>query len=329
MDDEKIYQKKKNNLRNSFLLVILSLFLYAILWGVFFQSTLDIVDANNRSESIVIVGNVPPNVTSVIIENGDASIYLIAGGNKSIQCNATIVDWNGDTSVSNATSIFWHSGGTTLKTASDDNNNHYSNTNCTLDYSYGDTYTLTALCQFNVTYYANNGTWTCSVNATDNTSLSSEGYDNISVEALLAVNIPNTIHYGTVNALAVSNENITNVTNWGNVDIDLNVEGYGWVDGDGLAMRCTLGNIANISLHYEKYNLSASTLGALNFSQFNSTYIELTDTAVLNPFNLNQRQDDNNIDNATKQTYWRVYVPLGVAGTCNGTVLMGAVYSNS
>jgi hypothetical protein len=47
-------------------------------------------------------------------------------------------------------------------------------------------------------------------------------------------------------------------------------------------------------------------------------------TQVAN-FTLWQRSNDTVIGNDTNSTYWRLYVPPGVAGNCNGSIIFTAV----
>lgn len=77
-------------------------------------------------------------------------------------------------------------------------------------------------------------------------------------------------------------------------------------------MNCSIGNIKNISINYEKYNLNTSTAGSLTLTEFEAAYVNLTSSPVVKKFDLNYRQNDTE-DDAINSTYWRIYVPLGVA----------------
>lgn len=270
--------------------------------------------------------NSPPNVSLVIVDDSNLipqnEIDLIPATTRKVVCNTTIRDEDGEDGIANVTAVFYDLSSSSPE-ASDDNNNHYTNSSCVIDTAYGDEYEALATCLFDVWYYANNATWNCNVTATDNQNLQDSGNDTIIIETLLALDVPPTIHFGTVNATYVSDENKTNVTNFGNVPINLTLDGYGTIDGDGLAMNCTLGAIGNISIEYEKYNLTATTPGSLTLQEFEQTYINLTDTPTVKEFNLAQRQNDT-YNEAWNTTYWRIYVPLGVAGTCNGTINFAA-----
>ena len=51
--------------------------------------------------------------------------------------------------------------------------------------------------------------------------------------------------------------------------------------------------------------------------------IKNKDSSVIKKFSLNYRQQDG-YDDAINSTYWRIYVPRGVAGTCSGNIIFGA-----
>lgn len=140
---------------------------------------------------------------------------------------------------------------------------------------------------------------------------------------MLALGLPDVLYYGTVSETEVSLENVTNVTNFGNTKINLSLSGYGWKLNDGNAMNCTLGDIKNISISLEKYNLTTSNPGVLNYTAFNQTYVNLTSAPIVKKYNLDYRHNDA-FNEAINSTYWRIYVPLGVAGTCQGNIVFGA-----
>ena len=103
----------------------------------------------------------------------------------------------------------------------------------------------------------------------------------------------------------------------------MSLSGYAINEGDNLSMNCTLGSLKNISINYEKYNLTDSTAGSLTLSQFEADYINLTSSPVVKKFDLNYRQNDGE-NEAFNSTYWRIYVPVGVAGSCQGNIVFGA-----
>ena len=181
-----------------------------------------------------------------------------------------------------------------------------------------------ANCLFDVYYYARPGEWNCTVEVHDYSGYSDKNSNVTNMEVLLALGLPAVINYGEVNATYVSDEQTANVTNFGNVQINLSLQGYAQELEDGYAMNCSLGSDPFIPIYYEKFNLTAPNLGDLSLSEFEGFYENLTTTPIIKEFNLDYRQNDEEND-AIEPTYWRIYVPRGVAGTCEGNIVFGAV----
>src|SRR3989339_243202 len=187
-----------------------------------------------------------------------------------------------------------------------------------------DDYHALAQCNFQVYYYANPGNWNCTMFVNDSVGFSDLQNDSITMNQLLSIGLPASIDYSVVNSTAVSGEQTVNVSNTGNVILNLSLSGYAVTEEDNYSMNCTLGNIQNISINYEKFRLNTSITGPLTLSDFEANYTNLSSGPTVKRFNLNFRQDDAN-DDAINGTYWRVYVPRGVAGNCTGNILFGAV----
>ena len=277
------------------------------------------------------VGNTYPEVLNVSIQEFASTFTLTPNATTLLTCVARVRDYNGDTDINATNATFFRT--TSAITDPDDNNNHYTNASCAINRSFvswqghaDDAYTALANCTIQVEYYADPGEWNCSVTVNDSVSWTDSGWDNITINDLLAVGLPDVIDYGTVNATEVSNENVTNITNFGNVPLNISLHGYAYnneTTGAGYAMNCSLGNVGTIDINYEKFNLTSSTPGTLTLSQFEATYINLSSTPTVKNFNLNYRQNDT-VNKAINASYWRIYVPKGVAGNCTGTIVFGA-----
>jgi len=281
------------------------------------------IDQSVTVTSSVDIGKSSPNILSIDIEKG--SVTLLPNSTKTVNCSVEIKDYDTDADIKKVSAEFFDNTAS-FYGDSDDNNYHYTNNSCYINTSYGSgdgDYLALATCLFDVWYYANSGEWNCTVNVTDYSGYETISSNTTQIQTLLAIGLPSTINYGTVNATFVSDENITNVTNFGNVKINLSLSGYAFEEGDGLAMNCTLGAIKNISIYYEKYNLTASNPGQLSLTEFENLYTNLTSNPVIKEFNLNYRQNDT-VNKATNETYWRIYVPTGVAGTCQGNIVFAA-----
>jgi hypothetical protein len=283
---------------------------------------------NTSIESRVNVTNKAPDVSLVNLykfsDSSQVTIDLTEGTTTTLVCNGTVEDWNGwqDIIAVNATiyeNVSYNSN------SPNDNNFHYTQTSCTN--SSRNITTLMFSCSFNVWYYANNAGWNCNMTAKDGSNATDNDIDpsNPVINILAALNLTtNVMDFGemqpgetTTNAA----EPVINVTNSGNVNINLSVDGFGLSDGDGLAMKCDVGNI---SLGNLRYNVS-------NDQGFATNMWNLTDSKLPSgiPFyTVNRRVDDGDTlkINSTNPTYWKLMVPPGVVkGFCNGTVTFSAV----
>ncbi len=302
-------------------LILLEVALLIILFSFFPKEVIAGVGSPNVTViTNLTVGNVYPELSNVSIEANASNLVLTPNATRKIYCYGLGTDYNGWEDMESATGTFF-ANSTSSYGSADDNNLHYTNSSCTLS-SY-DTYSSWINCSFDIWYYANPGIWNCTINVTDNKSKNGYGWDTINISTLLALGLPDFMDYGEVNATEVSLENVSNVTNYGNVMINLSLSGYGFTLSDGNAMNCTIGAIKNITIQNEKYNLTASNPGILDLPQFIANYTNLTSSPAVKNFNLNFRQNDT-FNEAVNASYWRIYVPLGVAGTCQGNIVFGA-----
>ncbi|MCF7910105.1 hypothetical protein K9L16_00340 [Candidatus Pacearchaeota archaeon] len=333
----KKFKSNKNKLKYFIVFLSASLIFLEFIFGGFLISFFSPFVSGGVGENVTIttyleVGEVYPDILNMSLNN-DTDITLIANSTKQVDCVAIVRDYNNDTDIVYAAAELFDTQVSNMGD-SDDNNYHYSNSSCDIDYDFGswrgindDNYTAFVNCSFDLEYYANPAPWNCTLEINDSTdrseNSSAPGQD---VLELIAIGLPDSINYGIVNSTYVSNEQISNVTNFGNVALNLSLSGYAVSEGDDYAMNCTLGDNSVFMIEYEKYNLTSSTLGDLSLSEFENTYINLTSSPVVNEFDLEQRQDDSTND-AINETYWRIYVPRGVAGTCSGNIIFGATKS--
>ncbi len=254
----------------------------------------------------VNITNSAPLVLNVLL---DTPINLIAYDNKTVFCNVSVFDFDNQSLVVNAT---FYLNGTTNTSSPDDGNNHYSNTTCALVTPQDRQMNYT--CTFSVKYYANNNTrWICNSTVTDIRNATGNNISNLaSINPLVAIKIPPILDYGNLEVNQISNDTLANITNAGNRDANISVEGYGSVPGDGFAFICDFGTIA---LSYERYN-----------STVNNTYSlmpQLTGTTTMLPrFYVPQRT--NEVLDSNNLTYWKLQIPIGAGGVCNGKILFTA-----
>jgi len=278
---------------------------------------------NNRNVSVDTRVNITqslPTVLGVFISDGFGNVTnmtLNAGTFKTIYCNASIQDFNGGATILNVSSTFFRNTTGVNTSSPDDNNTHYTNASCTGAAPSGFFRNFT--CGFRVQYHADPGRWICNVTAMDSYTNFTAGIGNQSnhnvtnINALLALNVTTLIDYGNLAVGDVSTPQQANVTNLGNMNINISVKGYGLNISDGLAMVCEQGNI---SIQYEKYNISDG-------GQVPTNYINLSNTLTQVPgFTILQQQNDS--AQTYNTTYWLLVVPPNPFGICNGTVVFQA-----
>jgi hypothetical protein len=266
--------------------------------------------------------NAPPNITNVtvddVINSPAEEIDLIPANTSTAYCWAIVEDYQGLANIANLSAQLYSNlssfGGT------DDNNNHYTNTSCFRNDSFGNENQTFINCSFRLQYYANAGNWSCTINATDTYTARSNQSDTVVVNTLLAVGVNDTLTFGNVSAGMVSIESSIQVINYGNVQINLSLSGYGNATDDNNSMVCDTGNI---TLEHMKFNLSQSHGGFMNITTANLLYKNLSNTTLIEPFRLTQRQNDASND-AWNNTFWRIFVPGGVGTDCQGHIIIGA-----
>ncbi|RLE42643.1 hypothetical protein DRJ48_03105 [Candidatus Woesearchaeota archaeon] len=263
------------------------------------------------------VSNVAPWVINpVVYKQGTPAgnnIVLEEGTTINVRCNATINDTNGVNDISSVNATFYLSG----YTGAADYNTLYKNTSCTQVYQISNIAAYYS-CNFQVWYFANNGTWECNMTALDTGGLSNYSVAQNIIDPLYAINLSTTeIDFGELDPGQSSTDQVVNVTNFGNMNLTIAVKGYGVTDGDGWAMNCTVGNI---SIGYERYALDPG-IAWDSMTQLTSSFTNIAGLTVY------QRVDDNDnaMINSTNSTYWKIKAPLGTRGQCNGTLVFSAV----
>jgi hypothetical protein len=277
----------------------------------------NIVGGNYKNITVhtsVNISNSNPEVLAMIVYDTTNvslnNLTLNAGATKSITCNASVRDWNGFNDIVKVNATLWHEATSTYN-ASNDNSSHYTNTSCILNYSTG-TYTGVYTCTFDTMYYSNNGTWICNVTTTDNYNATGSLTNTTYIYPLYALNITDGIDYGNVPVEGMSNDIQANITNFGNMGINISVEGYAITRGDGLAMNCSI--FGNIPVNYEKFALDNNTVYASKNT--------LTTTPGMIPGLTMPKQINSTL--ILNSTYWQLYIPPNPAGNCSGFIIFSA-----
>jgi hypothetical protein len=274
-------------------------------------------DTTNVQTQVNITQGAP--IVSTIAINSGGNVNLSEGSLRQVWCNATIVDYNGLDDISKVNATFFRTNGTSADGygvfGAADNNSRYHNVNCTYNATIA-SWTYSYLCDFNVTYHAYNGTWNCTVWA--NNSLSSpRNSSNASwVSALYAINVTAAADFGNLSVFDTSNVSTINVTNFGNMPINLTVYGFGNTSnatGAGWAFVCPAGT--NISVGNLRYTLEGNADW--------STMTALTNgPALIDDLTIEKQSGDENKWNTS---YWKLYIPPNPFGLCNGTIVFEAI----
>jgi len=275
---------------------------------------------NNKNVSVrtnVNITNSKPEVLNILIypdfNNSLRNITLNAGSTRDVICNVTLRDWNGYSDIVFVNATLWDVKNSDIN-STDNNNTHYTNYNCT-NTGNGVNYSVNYLCNFTVFYYANNGTWSCNVTVVDQSNTSNTRGNRTYFYSVYALNITDSIYYGNAAVEDFTINTTANITNFGNMPINITVEGYGGRPGDGLAMNCSLGG--NITIDNERYSVSdVDWSSRIPLSTNPTTLTGLTiqkqtipDTLVVN------------------SSYWQMFINSSnnPGGNCSGYVVFTAI----
>jgi hypothetical protein len=265
----------------------------------------------------VNITNAKPEVLNITVSEAQnvsqRNITIAAGVTKTIFCNATVRDWDGYNDIVYVNASIWHRF-TSNYTDPDNNNSHYSNSSCTYNSSLTN-YTGWYVCAFDVLYYSNNGTWDCNVTAMDNANKTGSRVGNTSFYPVYALNVTDGIDYGDVSVEGTSADINANITNFGNMGINITVEGYGRSKGDGLAMNCTLNG--NITVDNERFSLNNTASWAVK--------TPLTSGSITPIAGLTMPKQTVAGTQVINATYWQLYVPPNPSGNCTGYIIFTAI----
>ncbi|MFH1505730.1 MAG: hypothetical protein ABIE94_01940 [archaeon] len=272
---------------------------------------------NVSVDTQVNVTNAKPEIMTVLIENGNASVILTAGGTETITCFVMVMDYNGGDDIAevNATLHYY------LNDTSDplNNNTLYRNYTCLGGAAGGPSgYYKNFTCNFEVYYFALNGTWYCNATAIDDFNFTDTEWNTTVFDPLYALNVTRLIDYGDLPVTNTSKNKTANVTNFGNTPINITVFSFGAVEDDGLAMNCTQRNISAV---YQKWSIQPDEDYAAKTSasgtQAGAQQLGMT---------IAKATQAGSAFYSTNITYWQIQVPedTNPFGICNGTLVFTA-----
>ena len=310
MNNIKKFWKKEYILTTIFVLLLVGI----ILPMAIAPNTVGNNHKNVTVNTYVNITNAKPEVLNVTIyESTNTSFFNVtvtAGSTKKVYCNATVRDWDGFNDIVNATGILWHLVNSS-ENASNDNSTHYTNSSCTLNASLS-AYVGWYVCAFDVWYYANNGTWNCNVTVFNSYNFKSAYNNSTTVQPLYAINLSEGIDFGSVESLIPSNNISVSMTNFGNMLINVSIQGYALIIGDNVGMNCS--DHTNISISNIKFSTNSSHI----FSDKNSLNGSIQNLDLQIPKQTGVTQIVNN-------TYWQISPDAGSLNrVCGGYVLFTA-----
>ena len=303
-------------------LVVGVVFMFIILGGVTITSIsasgVNITNATVVSKVNVV--NTEPNLYRVQISS-TTPVELSAGNRVMVNCTGFVYDANGWDDIKNVSASFYHIDNGDGDTS--DNNFRYLNRtcgNCTQVVSTN----ASCSCQVDLWYYSNNGSWRCNMTVWDSYRLNSTFNTSIvTVNTVLGVDVPTILDFGNLSVTETSPSIILNITNSGNVPINLSVRGFGGADNTvpisaNLSMVCSNSLSINISSGFERYYIQNNTFAnMINISNSSTLLTNFTIIARTNDTNPVVGYDRN-------FTFWMLQVPTGVTGLCNGTIIFSA-----
>ncbi|MEM3374016.1 MAG: hypothetical protein QXE31_02225 [Candidatus Woesearchaeota archaeon] len=249
-----------------------------------------------------------PFISNLILEN---PINLIPATTKKIYCNGTITDLDGFLDIVKVNASFFQQG---KQSQLINLSNNYFNSSCSLFNGIGNNIGFS--CSFDLIYYANNGTWFCNVSVIDLINATNTSQEQSIINSLLAIEVsPSLINYGDLQILQISPfDQIINITNYGNVPINISIYSYAETEEDNLSLKC---ETSNISYEYHRFSKTKDSL--FSNMAFLNNYLNPVITNLTIP-----KKEYNQIENSTKSLFFKLQIPLTAKGKCNGRLVLSA-----
>ncbi|MBL7055893.1 hypothetical protein ISS07_03205 [Candidatus Woesearchaeota archaeon] len=322
---------KKKNLEHVFRLLFFLVVLFMLFVGTSLTSETVFGgnDTNRTVSTKVNVSNSPPSLDQVVIESpldSLGNIDLEAGNATTVICNGTFWDPNNFDDIISVNATLYRS--ISDLGEKDDNNTFYSNTSClqsgqTCEQN-SDIRNGSCNCQFAVQYYAEPGNWQCNMTISDGDGLSDiNNSPDTFLNEILGIDVGTLIiDYGNLSVTEISRPIIQNLTNIGNVPLNITVRGYGGdneTTGQNVSMVCDPSvAVSNISFNSQRFTVYNDTPFA--------NMINLTNqTRQIGNLTIPKRINNTWLANSSNATFWRLQIPIGAGGLCNGTIIFGAV----
>ena len=246
-----------------------------------------------------------PQVSNVRITDEDSgSIQLSVNDDILVYCNATVSDSQGYPDIYSVNATFYHE--TSSPSSADDYNSHYTDPRCVFTASSG--LERNVSCAFTLHHEALSGNWTCRISAGDMSNNTGTGTGVNIVEELVSLSVlEGTVNFGSMDVgKNSSSAKSTNISNTGNMALDIRVYGNGDMSCSG-AGKIGIGNIS--------YSTVAGSYDSMSSKKL-STSPETESSFDLGVEGIASSEEVA----SSKNEYWTIRIPSGVSGTCNNTV---------
>jgi hypothetical protein len=254
--------------------------------------------------------NEAPVVDGVSLSDSDGgNIGLSVADDTIVLCNASVTDVNGYQDIVSADATLYHQ--TVSSPDPDDYNVHYTNSSCSFTSESGNERNVS--CAFTLHHEALNGTWTCNVSASDSIDNSNSSAGDSIVDQLVALSVlEDSVSFGSMSpGQNSSSANGTNITNMGNVMIDIQVAANADMSCSGAGVI----GAGNISYGVFPGNYDSMSAKKLSTGYVNESAFDLGVEGI---------ETSEGVASARKE-YWAIVIPFGVSGSCNNTVTVLAV----
>jgi hypothetical protein len=257
----------------------------------------------------VNITNSAPTILTVELNDastGDDSMNLTAATTTVIYCNGTATDADGDSDIALVQSELWSNASN--YGAVDNPTNHYTNASCA--YASG-----VFSCEYYVQFYADPAEWACNVTAIDSYSDNGSLSDNATMQALVALDIPDATHidFGDLAIGENTSDGSFNITfeNEGNVELDIELDAWetNGIQTSSNSMNCTVGNIG---ITYFRASLSQGL-----FNTYTSMSASGPDYTL---FESNLTRQTTGVTPTNDTIFLGLEIPTGVGGHCTGVV---------
>lgn len=251
-----------------------------------------------------------------------ASIMPNVGAVRPLHITGRVTDANGEADIATTSLVFYRTGATGGSACSADNNDCYRVAACDVNVAAGNDTEVDYDCPISIAYWTDatdtsgrfpSDDWTVLITTTDIPGAVATATRSIEIGSLLALNIPNSIPYGTFNL----GDETTSGTNQEMVLIQKG-NTYADVELSGSNMGCSI--------------LGSIPVGNQKWSLLDVGYTAATGTlsGTPTPAERNITYRDSESVELAASLYWNIGIPAaGVKGLCSGTNTVAIIAATS